>query len=159
MKNKYEKGEMLYYFIGLLIVSVLNIGSRFLSTIFLSNYYGVDYELEMVLGVLPVMSFSESNIIMFRTISSLSLVVPALLMFVLFYIRYFRKKAKVEWKRDATLNIWLFGLYLTFIQYGIALFLDERIQFANDWRGAVFVLVLVYLATNSNMKNLKRKKS
>lgn len=157
VKKDFQKGEVLFYILGFVLVSLLNIGSRFLSTIGFSSFYGVEFDIEMVLGVLPVLSFSEANINLFRTISSLSLIVPAVVMFLMLLQRFFRKTSKVEWKRGAEMNIWLFGLFLTLIQYGIAMLLDERIQFANDWRGLVVVILITMMGHKLWKKDKEQK--
>lgn len=158
MKKEFQKGEVGLYLLGFILVSILNLGSRFVSTIFLAKYYDVAYNVEMLWDFLPVLSFSESNINLFRTISSLSLMVPAFVMLLMLLQRFLRKNSKVEWKREVGMNVWLFGLYLTFIQYGIAMLLDERIQFANDWRGLVVVLVFTVIG-NGVYKRFKQEKN
>lgn len=157
MKKDFRKGEVLFYIFGFILISILNLASRFLSTVLFAHYYGVEFDIEMVLGVLPVLSFSEANINLFRTISSLSLMVPTVVMFLMILQRFFRKTSKVEWKRGAAMNIWLFGLFLTLIQYGIAMLLDERIQFANDWRGLVVVILITMIGHKLWKKDKEQK--
>lgn len=142
MKEK-KTDNFLVYLKTLLLVSVLNLLTRLLSAVSLSKLWGLEYEVEKYLGFLPVLSYSESNVVLFKKISTLSLIAPSVVIFAIFLYVAFAKKYESSERKDVAMNCWYIGMFLTLLQYAFALLLDQRVQFANDWKGILVVLILV----------------
>lgn len=143
-----DKGNtFLVYLKNLLIISVVNLLTRIGAAVALSQLWDVDFKVNKYKNVLPVLSYSESNVVLFKQISTLSLIAPSLVIFSVFvYVSKF-KKYDSESERAVYVNSWYIGMFLTLLQYAFALFLDEQIQFVNDWRGILVVIGLVFVST------------
>lgn len=138
MKNSIWK-----YYIWLVAVLILNVGFRLGSAYGLANLWKMEFDFNLVWGVLPVMDFAEKNTPLFTKMSSYSLVIPGILFLVLFFISLIKDvKSQNENKKmelSPRTDVMYFGGVIAFFQYALALFLNQRIQFSHDWRGILVV--------------------
>ena len=142
--EKVQTDNFTLYLKYLLMISFSNLLVRLGTAVGFSKLWGVDFKVEKVMDVLPVLSYSESNVVLFKKISTLSLIFPSVFMFVGFlYVVFFSKNEN----KHVLANCWFIGVFLTLLQYAFALFLDHRIQFVNDWRGLLVVVFLVVIST------------
>lgn len=145
--EKVKNDNFMLYLKYILFISVLNLLVRLTSAIGLSKLWGVEFTVQKFLDVIPVLGYSESNVLLFKQISTISLIMPAVVIFIGFLYTILKKNFKNLEVREVAINSWYVGVFLSLLQYSFALFLDERIQFVNDWRGLLVVLALVVVAT------------
>lgn len=145
----WKDNKFLLYLATLLFISIVNLVVRLGSAIGFSNYLGLsDGQVEYAYGFLPVLSYTESNVVLYKQMSTYSLIAPALVIFLGFlYVLFKKKKNQKSEHREVVVNSWYIGLYIGLIQFLVAILIDSRIQFAHDWWGILPVIIFIIIGT------------
>ncbi len=124
LNKEFEKMVVKFFFISALILLI-----RVMTTFLLAFRFSQDYSIEFVKGVLPIIVFSSERIV-FTKINTYSIFFTSAIVFFIFSIIYFAERSKMGRCKNAIL--WLLGLFVTVLQYLVALFLNKYTQFSTS---------------------------
>lgn len=148
--RKVNENHLMVYVKNLFLIALIFLVGRAVSALVVSKIYGLTYEIEKIGEILPVLSYNSENVQVFKNMSSISLLVPGLILFLIFMWVSFKKYKTIELKR-VHMNSWLLGIMLVVIQWLLVISINDLIQFENSWYGLLtsvglfLVAVVVYV--------------
>lgn len=145
MKDKKKKlSVLLGWLFGL---TLLNFSLRLLTAYIIGVYFDLNHYWERIYYVIPRIEFSTFNEEVFRLVSTVSLLVPA----VMFAFLYFLKAFRVSKLKNPKDQLWKLLLLMVFvlinlIQYILAVFIGDRPEYETSIIGLIVVAAFALYA-------------
>jgi hypothetical protein len=135
--------EMELIAMTLVKVSIMILLSRILFTFIFSLFYAESWHFDFMWGFFPVIAFN-ANWDGFTKINSYSILATTIVIFI-FFLRSVNKEDyfNVRFGR----YIWYLGIWTTLIQFGVALYLNQYLQFSTNSMIAIPLTVMVLYST------------
>jgi len=148
IKYSWKDNSLLSYAFNFILVSILTIVVRMASALALSQYMGLNWSINYKLKYLPVLAFSERNVIMFEKMNTFSLVITTLVISALFIMTLYRSvKTKQEYDRYVVrANAWFIGIFVSIITFIASLFMSESIHYATNILGLIPILAILVIS-------------
>lgn len=124
-------------------ISIVILLSRILFTFIFSLFYAESWHFDFMWGFFPVIAFN-ANWEGFTKINSYSILATTIVIFVLF-LRSVNKDDyfNVRFGR----YLWYLGIWITLIQFGVAIYLNKYLQFSTNSMIAIPLTVMVLYST------------
>jgi hypothetical protein len=146
MGTKKKKNDLFSLYIkNLFGVALVLFFGRVLSAFLLSKYYGLSYTVEKFGGWLPVLSYSASDVSLFKHVSTWSLVLPGIVVLGIFL--FFALKKDKSKKKRVHMNSWLLATFLVVLEFVLVMLLNDWVQFENSWYGLIVACGMAIVAS------------
>lgn len=124
----------------LLFLTIANYGIRLFVAYLIGTMLKLSYDWNRFFYIIPRIEFSIPDEILFKSISTISLLIPAVFFFLFFMIKAYLMYREEEYKDDLwkLFLLWIF-LLISSIQYLVAIFIDYRLEYENYFYGFFIV--------------------